>query len=76
MKNMLGYIKTMNKFTLEIFIMFGGCLLIILSSDENSVNFYFMFSGLLLVIVSLITFTIKIKKNKGDYNDKKNCEDN
>ncbi len=61
----------MNKFTLEIYLMFIGCVLIILSARDQSVNYFLMIVGLGLTIISTVLFVKKIKGNKGDNNDRK-----
>ncbi len=60
----------MKNFTLEIYLMFIGCLLIILSSSNESVNYLYMGFGLVIVIISTVSFIIKIRKNKGEEDDR------
>lgn len=59
----------MKNYTKEVIIMFIGCLLIILSSNESSANFTLMASGLILVLISIILF---IRTNKQIKKEQKN----
>ncbi len=61
----------MKNYTKEVIIMFIGCLLIIFSSNETSVNFTLMIIGLVVVLISIILFIRTNKQLKKEQKDEK-----
>lgn len=54
----------MKNYTLEIFMLFIGCLMIILSQGTKSTNNYLMILGLVLAAIAIFLLIRNSKKSK------------